>query len=75
MLLGHAQGEPLILVRRGGELFAIGAVAGSWAWFLGLGYGARTLRPVFSRPGAWRVLDAGIAVVMLVIAVSLVRHA
>ncbi len=26
MLLGHAQGEPLILVRRGGELFAIGAV-------------------------------------------------
>jgi NADPH-dependent 2,4-dienoyl-CoA reductase/sulfur reductase-like enzyme/nitrite reductase/ring-hydroxylating ferredoxin subunit len=26
MLLGHTQGEPLILVRRGGELFAIGAV-------------------------------------------------
>jgi NADPH-dependent 2,4-dienoyl-CoA reductase/sulfur reductase-like enzyme/nitrite reductase/ring-hydroxylating ferredoxin subunit len=26
MLLGHAQGEPLILVRRGDELFAIGAV-------------------------------------------------
>ena len=25
MLLGHAQGEPLILVRRGGALFAIGA--------------------------------------------------
>ena len=26
MLLGHTQGEPIILVRRGGELFAIGAV-------------------------------------------------
>ena len=26
MLLGHAQGEPVILVRRGEELFAIGAV-------------------------------------------------
>lgn len=26
LLLGHAQGEPLILVRRGTELFAIGAV-------------------------------------------------
>ncbi len=26
MLRGHTQGEPLILVRRGGELFAIGAV-------------------------------------------------
>src|SRR5678816_1526758 len=25
MLLGHTQGEPVILVRRGGELFAIGA--------------------------------------------------
>src|SRR6476659_8385765 len=25
ILLGHAQGEPLLLVRRGGELFAIGA--------------------------------------------------
>ena len=26
VLLGHAQGEPLILVRRGSELFAVGAV-------------------------------------------------
>ena len=26
MLLGHTQGKPVILVRRGGELFAIGAV-------------------------------------------------
>src|SRR5205814_5478444 len=26
ILLGHAQGEPLILVRRGDEFFAIGAV-------------------------------------------------
>jgi NADPH-dependent 2,4-dienoyl-CoA reductase/sulfur reductase-like enzyme/nitrite reductase/ring-hydroxylating ferredoxin subunit len=26
MLLGHAQGEPVLLARRGGELFAIGAV-------------------------------------------------
>jgi apoptosis-inducing factor 3 len=26
MLLGHTQGEPLVFVRRGGELFAIGAL-------------------------------------------------
>jgi apoptosis-inducing factor 3 len=26
MLLGHARGEPVLLVRRGGELFAIGAI-------------------------------------------------
>ena len=31
MLLGHAQGEPLILVRRGEELFAIGAVCTHYA--------------------------------------------
>ncbi|MGH1562397.1 LysE/ArgO family amino acid transporter [Mumia sp. DW29H23] len=55
--------------------FALGAVVASWAWFTALGYGARVLRPLFARPTAWRVLDAGIAVVMLAIAVSLVRHA
>ncbi len=30
MLLGHAYGEPIILVRRGGELFAVGAVCTHW---------------------------------------------
>jgi L-lysine exporter family protein LysE/ArgO len=29
------------------------------------------LRPVFARPGAWRILDALIAVVMTALAVSL----
>ena len=52
--------------------FAAGAAAGSLAWFLGLGYGARLLRPVFARPGAWRILDGLIAVVMTALAVSLV---
>jgi L-lysine exporter family protein LysE/ArgO len=51
--------------------FAAGAAAGSAVWFTGLGYGARLLRPVFARPAAWRVLDAGIAVVMVSLAVSL----
>ena len=51
--------------------FAAGAAAGSAVWFTGLGYGARLLRPVFARPAAWRVLDAGIAVVMVTLAVSL----
>lgn len=30
MLLGHAYGEPMILVRRGSELFAVGAVCTHW---------------------------------------------
>ena len=52
--------------------FALGAALGSVAWFTALGHGARLLQPVFAKPHAWRVLDAGIAVVMLAIAVSLV---
>lgn len=51
--------------------FGVGAVLASVVWFTGLGFGARLLRPVFARPGAWRVLDAGIAVVMVAIALSL----
>jgi L-lysine exporter family protein LysE/ArgO len=51
--------------------FATGAAAGSIAWFSALGFGARLLRPVFARPAAWRVLDAGIAVVMTALAASL----
>ena len=53
--------------------FGAGAAVGSLLWFSALGAGARLLRPVFARPGAWRVLDAGIAAVMLVLAVGLVR--
>jgi L-lysine exporter family protein LysE/ArgO len=52
--------------------FATGAGVGSVLWFTGLGYGARLLRPVFARPGAWRVLDGVIAVVMAALAASLV---
>ena len=51
--------------------FAGGAMLASAAWFTALGFGARRLRPFFARPGSWRVLDAGIAVVMLGLAVAL----
>lgn len=52
-------------------VFAAGAMLASFAWFFSLGYGARWLAPLFARPAAWRVLDAGIAVVMVSLAVSL----
>lgn len=52
--------------------FALGAMAASFTFFFSLGYGARLLRPVFARPGAWRVLDAGIGCVMCTIAATLV---
>jgi L-lysine exporter family protein LysE/ArgO len=52
-------------------LFALGAALGSLIWFTGLGFGARLLAPVFARPGAWRVFDVAVAVVMTSIAVTL----
>ena len=51
--------------------FGIGAVSASFAWFFALGFGARLLRGVFARPGAWQVLDAAIALVMWSLAASL----
>ncbi len=51
---------------------ALGASVASVLWFSALGFGARLLAPLFARPASWRVLDAGIAVVMLVLAVTLI---
>ena len=51
--------------------FGLGAVAASFVFFFGLGYGARLLAPVFARPRAWAWLDAGVALVMWAIAAAL----
>jgi L-lysine exporter family protein LysE/ArgO len=51
--------------------FAVGAGLASIVWFVGLGYGARLLAPLLSRPRAWQVLDVLIGVVMLTIAFQL----
>jgi L-lysine exporter family protein LysE/ArgO len=53
-------------------VFAAGAGAASILWFFGLAYGARLLGGVLGSPRAWRVLDAVIAVVMIVLGISLV---
>lgn len=52
--------------------FAWGAIVGSTLWFSLLGFGAKFLAPVFARPGAWRILDGAIAVLMVVLAMLLV---
>jgi L-lysine exporter family protein LysE/ArgO len=52
-------------------LFALGAVTASTLFFGSLGFGARLLQPVFARPGAWRVLDAGVGLLMWTLAVYL----
>jgi L-lysine exporter family protein LysE/ArgO len=51
--------------------FGIGAGIGSVTWFFSLGFGARMFKPVFAKPLAWRILDIAIAVVMFVIAATL----
>lgn len=53
-------------------IFAAGAVLASCLWFTGLGFGARHLGRWLRTPRAWRMLDAGIAVVMISLAVGLV---
>ena len=68
VLLGSFGGQQAGL----GKLwFAAGAMSASAAWFLALGFGARVLSPLFSRPLAWRALDGLIGAVMLVLAGSL----
>lgn len=62
--------------QQGGDLrwvFAAGAFLAGIAWFSLIGFGGKALRGLFARPAAWRVLDAAIAVMMLVLAVGLIR--
>ena len=53
--------------------FAIGAATASFVFFTGLGYGAATLSGIMKRQNNWRILDAVLAVVMLVLAVGMAR--
>ena len=63
--IASAQGET------GRWVFGSGAALASALWFTGLGFGARYLRGFFANPRSWRVLDAVIATLMAVLAVSL----
>lgn len=52
--------------------FALGAISASFCFFFTLGYGARLLTPLFSKPISWKILDFIIGIVMWVIAIKLV---
>ncbi|MDR3409715.1 MAG: LysE/ArgO family amino acid transporter [Formivibrio sp.] len=54
-------------------LFGAGAAISSFAWFFSLAYGARFFTPLFRKPVAWRVLDLGIASIMLGLAINLLQ--
>ncbi|HHX84147.1 MAG TPA: LysE family transporter [Actinomycetales bacterium] len=77
----HAYLDTVVLLgglanQQAGDLrwvFAAGAFLAAVLWFPLVGFGGRALRGLFARPGAWRVLDAAIAVMMGVLAVGLIR--
>ena len=54
------------------EYFAAGATSASFVFFFSLGYGARLLRPFFSRPRSWQILEILIGIIMWAIATRLV---
>jgi len=51
--------------------FLLGTSAAATAWFFALAFGARLLGPYFSRPYAWRLLDALVGLTMFTLAASL----
>jgi L-lysine exporter family protein LysE/ArgO len=55
--------------------FAAGAIVGSITWFTTLASGARFAGQWLGSPRAWRLLDAGVAVVMAALAIGLVVNA
>lgn len=55
--------------------FGAGAALASVCWFTALGFGARLLSGVLSRPKAWRVLDGLVAATMLAMGGMLVAGA
>jgi L-lysine exporter family protein LysE/ArgO len=50
--------------------FGLGAVTASTVWFLAVGYGIGALKPAFTRPVTWRALEGLTAVMMLVLATT-----
>ncbi|MEM8629665.1 MAG: LysE/ArgO family amino acid transporter [Pseudomonadota bacterium] len=51
--------------------FGLGAVTASFFFFFTLGYGAKSLRPFFEKPIAWRLLDFSVGLVMWSVALTL----
>ena len=56
-------------------IFMLGAILASTSWFFSLAWAGQSLAPFLSRPEVWRVIDAAIAFIMLVISVTLATEA
>lgn len=55
--------------------FATAAVFSSFLFFFSLAYGAKLISPIMQSPRAWQVLDAGVGLLMWVLAVGLILGA
>ncbi len=55
--------------------FLFGVCTLSGLWFFSLGYGTRLLLPLFKQEKVWRILDSGIAVMMLYLSIQLFQQA
>jgi len=56
-------------------IFGLGAMAGSFAFFSALGFGARLLAPLFANPKAWVWLEVIVGTTMWIIAAALITGA
>lgn len=72
LLMGAAGSTQPVELR---PIFVAGAATASFTWFAALGFGTRLLEPIFVRQAAWRVLDAFVGAVMLILAASLIARA
>lgn len=52
-------------------VFGTGAILSSFVFFFSLGFGARLLRPLFTSPRAWQILDVLVGLTMWLIAAKL----
>ncbi|MEO4049100.1 LysE/ArgO family amino acid transporter [Pseudomonas sp. CAU 1711] len=55
--------------------YALGAASASLIWFFSLALGAAWLAPWLARPATWRLLDLGVAAMMLAVAWQLAVNA
>lgn len=53
--------------------YALGAASASLLWFASLALGAAWLAPWLARPVTWRLIDLGVALMMLAVAAQLLR--
>ncbi|SER59764.1 LysE/ArgO family amino acid transporter [Halopseudomonas bauzanensis] len=78
LLNPHVYLDTLVLIGSVGAqqdlpaLFALGAASASVVWFFSLALGAARLAPWLQRPLTWRLIDIGVAAMMLRVAWSLV---